>query len=153
AMRSAAEGRRTLLTCYNAPLAAHLRAVCQSRDCLVVASFHALCRTLAQKAGVEMPSKGDQSMFDRLLPEALVEEVSNNPDLGFDTVIIDEGQDFRDSWLHALRLTIRDPETGGFYVFYDDNQRLFSPEKGFIDALPASSIALTRNLRNTRRLH
>lgn len=153
ATRSAADGRRTLLTCYNAPLAAHLRTICQGNEGLVVASFHALCRALAQKAGVKLPSDGDQSVFDHLLPEALVEAVSNNPDLGFDTVIIDEGQDFRDSWLHALRLTINDPETGGFYVFYDDNQRLFSPEKGFIDALPASSIALTRNLRNTRRIH
>lgn len=153
AIRSAAEGRRTLLTCYNAPLAAHLRTACHSHDCLVVVSFHALCRILAQKAGVEMPSDGDQTLFDRILPEALVEAVSNNPELGFDTVIIDEGQDFRDSWLNALRLTVRDPETGGFYVFYDDNQRLFSPEKGFIDALPMSSIALTRNLRNTRRIH
>lgn len=153
ATRSATDGRRTLLTCYNAPLAAHLRTICQGNEGLVVASFHALCRALAQKAGVELPSDGDQSVFDYLLPEALVEAVSKNPDLGFDTVIIDEGQDFRDSWLHALRLTINDPETGGFYVFYDDNQRLFSTEKGFIDALPASSIALTRNLRNTRRIH
>jgi hypothetical protein len=153
AIRSAAEGRRTLLTCYNAPLAAHLWTVCQGHDRLVVTSFHALCRTLAQKAGVALPTDGDQSMFDRLLPEALVEAVSNSPDLGFDTVIIDEAQDFRDSWLHALRLTIRDREAGRFFVFYDDNQRLFSPEKGFIDSLPSSSIALTRNLRNTRRIH
>ena len=153
AIRSASEGRRTLLTCFNAPLAAHLRAVCQSRDGLIVASFHAVCRTLAQKAGVDLPPDGDQSLFEHLLPEALVEAVGNNPDLGFDTVIVDEGQDFRDSWLNALRLSVRDPERGGFYVFYDDNQRLFSPDKGFIDALPASSIALTRNLRNTRRIH
>lgn len=153
AIRSAAEGRRTLLTCYNAPLAAHLRTVCQGHDGLLVSSFHALCRNLAQKAGVELPPDGDQSMFDHLLPEAFVEAISNHPNLGFDTIIIDEGQDFRDSWLNALRMAIRDPETAGFYVFYDDNQRLFSPEKGFIDALPASSIALTRNLRNTRRIH
>ncbi|NOC83531.1 nuclease-related domain-containing DEAD/DEAH box helicase [Ruegeria sp. HKCCD6428] len=152
-IRSAVEGRRTLLTCYNAPLANHLRSVCQGHDGLFVASFHSLCRTLAQRAGVELPSDDDKLMFDRLLPEALVEVISNQPDLGFDTVIVDEGQDFQDSWLHALRLTIKDPESGGFYVFYDDNQRLYTPEKGFIDALPASSIALTRNLRNTRRIH
>lgn len=153
AIRSAAEGRRTLLTCFNAPLASHLRSVCVAHENLVVASFHALCRTLAHKAGVDVPTDGDQSLFDRLLPEALVEAVGNNPDLAFDTVIVDEGQDFRDSWLNSLRLAISDPETGSFYVFYDDNQRLFSPERGFIDALPASSLALTRNLRNTRRIH
>lgn len=153
AVRSAAEGRRTLLTCYNAPLAAYLHTVCQGHEGLVVASFHALCGTLAQKAGIEVPADGDQSRYERILPEALVEAVGADPDLGFDTVIVDEGQDFRDLWLNALRLTIRDPETGGFYVFYDDNQRLFSPETDFIAALPASSIVLTRNLRNTRRIH
>ncbi|WP_161957333.1 AAA family ATPase [Aestuariivirga litoralis] len=153
AVRSAAEGRRTLLTCFNAPLAAYLRTLCEGHDGLVAASFHSLCRTFAKKTGVNMPSEVDQTLFDRALPEALVEAVSRDPSLCFETIIVDEGQDFLDSWLHALRLTIKDPEAGHFYVFYDDNQRLFSPERGFIDALPVSSIALTRNLRNTRRIH
>lgn len=153
AIRSAADGRRTLLTCFNAPLAAYLGRLCNDQEGLVVASFHSLCRTLAQKAGVEIPSQNDQPLYDRLLPEALVEAVSREPFLAFDTVIIDEGQDFRDLWLNALRLSLKDPEVGNFYVFYDDNQRLFSAENGFIDALPASSISLTRNLRNTQRIH
>lgn len=153
AIRSAADGRRTLLTCFNAPLAAYLGSLCRDHDGLVVASFHTLCRTLAQNAGVEVPSQNDQDLYNRVLPEALVEAVSNEPTLGFDTIIVDEGQDFRDSWLNALRLALKDPEFGNFYVFYDDNQRLYSAEKAFIDALPASSITLTRNLRNTRRIH
>lgn len=153
AIRSAAEGHRTLLTCFNAPLAAHLGKLCHGHEGLVVATFHTLCGTLAQKAGVDLPSVGDGTLFDRLLPEALVEAVGKDPDLGFDTIIVDEGQDFRDSWFNALRLSIKDPDTGNFYVFYDDNQRLFSLESGFINALPAPSIALTRNLRNTRRIH
>ena len=153
AVRSAAEGRRTLLTCFNAPLASHLRHVCQGNQLLVVASFHSLCRSLAQKAGIELPPDGGQATFDVHLPEALVEAVGNNPELGFDTILVDEGQDFRDSWLDALRLTLNDADEGRFYVFYDDNQRLFSSETGFIAGLPESSIALTRNLRNTKRIH
>lgn len=118
-----------------------------------MASFHTLCGSIAKKAGVEIHSADKKALYDEILPEALMEAISRNPDLGFDTIIIDEGQDFRDSWLNALRLSIKDPETGRFYVFYDDNQRLFSPENGFIGALPASSIALTRNLRNTKKIH
>ena len=153
AIRSASDGRRTLLTCFNAPLAAHLRDVCKDHDGLVVASFHSLCRSVAHKAGIDVPSDSSRKFFETILPEAFVEAVSQAPELGFDTVIVDEGQDFRDSWLHALRLALKDTETGCFYVFYDDNQRLFSPEKEFIAALPLSSIALTRNLRNTKRIH
>lgn len=153
AIRSANEGRRTLLTCFNAPLAAYLREVCQGREGLVVASFHALCRSLAQQAGVAIPEDGAQALFDSQLPEALVEAVGDNPELCFDTILVDEGQDFLDSWLNALRLSLIDPDSGHFYVFYDDNQRLFSPEKSFIGALPLSSIVLTRNLRNTKRIH
>ena len=37
--------------------------------------------------------------------------------------------------------------------FFDDNQRLFSQDDNFISALPQSAIPLTRNLRNTRRIH
>lgn len=152
-IRSASEGRRTLLTCFNAPLAIHLKELCKDRKNLVVANFHSLCRLFARQAGIDLPPDGSHAFFDTILPEALVEAVGNNPDLAFDTIVVDEGQDFRDSWLNALRLTISDPAEGRFYVFYDDNQRLFSPESGFISALPTSAISLSRNLRNTKRIH
>lgn len=153
AIRSAADGHRTLLTCFNAPLASHLQDVCKERENLVVASFHSLCRSFAQQAGIALPTNAGQVLFDTDLPEALVNAVGNKPNLGFDTIVIDEGQDFRDSWLNALRLVLKEGEEGRFYVFYDDNQRLFSSDDSFIQALPKSALALTRNLRNTRRIH
>ena len=153
AIRSAGAGSRTLLTCYNAPLASHLQDVCRDRENLVVASFHSLCSMVAQEAGITLPVSSGQALFDTHLPEALVNAVGKIADLGFDTIVIDEGQDFRDSWLNALRLILKEGGESRFYVFFDDNQRLFSSENSFIEALPQSAIALTRNLRNTRRIH
>lgn len=153
AFRSSATGRRTLLTCFNAPLANYLNELCKDRQNLVVASFHSICRTIAEQAGTSLPRNSGPEYFETLLPEALVEAVTSSPELGFDTVIIDEGQDFRDSWLNALRLCLRDMNDGEFYVFYDDNQRLFAQDDTFIRALPQASISLTRNLRNTRKIH
>ena len=153
ATRSAGEGYRTLLTCFNAPLASHLRDICGDSEGLVVASFHSLCRSFAQQAGKTLPTNAGQALFDTHLPEALVDAVGDRPDLAFDTIVIDEGQDFHDSWLNALRLTLKEDGERRFYVFYDDNQRLFSREASFIEALPQSALALTRNLRNTRRIH
>lgn len=152
AFRSSADGRRTLLTCFNAPLANYLKELCKDRQNLVVASFHSICRTIAEQSGTPLPLNSGPEYFETSLPEALVEAVTSSPELGFDTVIIDEGQDFRDSWLNALRLCLRDIN-GEFYVFYDDNQRLFAQDDTFIRALPQSSISLTRNLRNTRKIH
>lgn len=54
-IRSASEGRRTLLTCFNAPLAIHLKELCKDRKNLVVANFHSLCRLFARQAGIDLP--------------------------------------------------------------------------------------------------
>ncbi len=153
AFRSSADGRRTLLTCFNVPLANYLKELCKDRQNLVVGSFHSTCRTIAEQSGTLLPRNSGPEYFETLLPEVLVEAVTTSPELGFDTIIIDEGQDFRDSWLNALRLCLRDMNDGEFYVFYDDNQRLFAQDDTFIRALPQSSISLTRNLRNTRKIH
>lgn len=153
AFRCSANGRRTLLTCFNAPLANYLKELCKDRENLTVASFHSICRTIAEQSGTLLPRNSGPEYFETLLPEALVQGVTASPDLGFDTVIIDEGQDFRDSWLNALRLCLSDSHDAEFYVFYDDNQRLFAQDDTFIRALPQSNISLTRNLRNTRKIH
>lgn len=153
AVRSAEGGCRTLLTCFNVPLANHLRELCPSHPNLVVAGFHSLCGMFSEKAGLTISQKHDDDFYQNVLPNALVEAVDRMPDLRFDTVIVDEGQDFKDSWLDALKLALGDLDTGRFYVFYDDNQRLFSHEGSFVSALPQSVIPLSRNLRNTRRIH
>ena len=118
AIRFAKDGQRTLLTCFNAPLASHLQNSCEDQENLVVASFHSLCRKLAEKASIELPANAGQALFDTLLPEALMEAVGGRFDLGFDTIIIDEGQDFRDSWLNSLRMILKDAGEQRFYVFF-----------------------------------
>lgn len=153
AVRSAAGGHRTLLTCFNVPLASHLKKICPENPNLVIAGFHSLCGSLSAQAGLDIPKRQDADFFNEVLPNALVEAVDRMNSLRFDTVIVDEGQDFADSWLDALRMTLSDMDTGRFYVFYDDNQRLYSHEGSFLSALPQSVIPLSRNLRNTRRIH
>ena len=124
-----------------------------SDQALIVAGFHSLCGTFAEKAELDLPAARGEDFYKTVLPNALVEAVDLLPELRFDTIIVDEGQDFRDSWLEALKLTLEDLNTGRFYVFFDDNQRLFSHEASFVSALPQSVFPLSRNLRNTRRIH
>jgi len=153
AMRCAEAGDRTLFVCFNSALAEHLRAKVDGIEGLIVASFHELCGRLAREAGVALAETTGQDLYKVVLPNALIEAISQRPDLAFDAVIIDEGQDFQDTWLDALKLCLKDPDDGCYYVFYDDNQRIYNTDQSFLSALPGARFRLSRNLRNTRKIH
>ena len=42
----------------------------------------------------------------------------------YDSIIIDEGQDFRDTWFLIAEASLKNPEDSFFYIFHDDNQSL-----------------------------
>lgn len=153
AMRAATSGKRTLFVCFNVALAFHLKEIAGAQENLIVASFHGLCGTMANIAGIEIEKTQSGDFYARILPEALISAIDKKPELLFDTIVIDEGQDFIDDWLDTLRLCLVDSNAGELYVFHDDNQRIFSSENTFLSALPKSSYRLNRNLRNTRAIH
>lgn len=153
AVRAASGGRRTLLVCFNAPLAKYLQRITQEQDNLVVSGFHALCLDIARETGQDVPSTISAADYKTTLPEMLLEAVGGQPELRFDTIVVDEGQDFKDTWLDTLKLGLTDVEEGEFYVFHDDNQTLYETDGSFICALPAASYRLSRNLRNTKAIH
>lgn len=153
AMRSSAAGKRTLFTCYNSALAGHLRNRCGTVENLTIGSFHSVCRQLATQADVPVADVPDALLYAKVLPEALITAIGFKGELRFDSVVVDEGQDFKDDWLLALRLILVDENESEFYVFHDDNQRIYSAERSFLENLPKSKYRLNRNLRNTRAIH
>ena len=64
----------------------------------------------------------------------------------FDAVIVDEGQDFDAYWLEVLKNLLADQDQGIYYIFYDDNQRIYSQDQ---IAFPWPKFRLSRNMRNT----
>jgi hypothetical protein len=153
AMRCAESGQRTLLTCYNNALAAYLKRLVGHVENLTIASFHEFCGMMAHAANIPLPSQTVAAFYDDILPSALDRALSERVELRLDAIVVDEGQDFRDSWLYALQLSLIDAENGCFHVFYDDNQRIYGTDRGFIEALPKANHRLNRNLRNTRSIH
>jgi hypothetical protein len=153
ACRLGETGERVLVTCFNQPLGEHLRAV--ARDCPNVQAghFHSVAAGLAKSADITLPPASSANYFTTVLPNALVEAIRARPDLAFDSIVVDEGQDFRDGWLLALRLCLRDTDNGSFYVFFDDNQKVYARDSGFLAELPQGRFHLTRNLRNTKHIH
>jgi len=159
ARRLASEGFRTLLTCYNRQLADHLSSLCKNTPNLDVMSFHQLCyrqvesakrlsgRDLLSEAKLTYPGK---DLYEVQLPNALAYSLDILPDR-YDAIVCDEGQDFREEFWTPLELLLSDYEKGPLYVFYDDNQNLYSRAGTF--PIQDEPFTLTTNCRNTAPIH
>jgi len=153
ARRLADQGKRVLLTCYNENLAHWLSGQSDFvRPSMKVIHFHGLCHEfVSYSKEVSLPEWSEKLGIDRdtyfkvMMPEALGLAAI---DIGmtFDAIIVDEGQDFEVSWLETLYELLTDKEEGTFYIFYDDNQRIYTQAK-----IPFRwpSYRLSRNMRNT----
>lgn len=150
AVRLARQGFHVLLTCFNKALASHLRERLRPADNLEIVHFHELCAQLAGEAGV-LPQNQEinENYFNTVLPNALLDAVDKVA-VRYDAIVVDEGQDFRDEWWIPLQALLKDPEHGIFYIFYDDNQRLYVTAGAYPIHPP---YALTVNCRNTQSIH
>ena len=84
------------------------------------------------------------------MPNALAYSLEILPDR-FDAIVCDEGQDFREEFWMPLELLLSDYERGPLYVFYDDNQNIYSRASTFPIRDPP--FTLTTNCRNTAPIH
>lgn len=142
---------RTLLLCFNAPLADFLKNhVPEEVD---VFHFHGLCKHLSKEAGIGYRSSlTEQDYYEKVLPEILLDSIS---ELGpqYDAVIVDEGQDFLDSWWETLFFLMKDQENGIFYVFYDSNQNIYKRPASLTKLMTIAPFTLWENCRNTYAIH
>jgi len=151
--RLAAEGHRTLLTCFNRRLGEYLRASTEGVDGLDAGHFHDVCVRIAREAGLALPDRSlepGSEFFERELPE-LLERAARTLGPRYDAIIVDEAQDFREWWWPALLSLHRHPDDGMLYLFADDNQNLYG---GVLPLGPELRVPpLPANLRNTQAIH
>jgi len=154
AKRLAREGFRVLLTCFNRPLADHLWRSAGAIEGLTVLTFHQLCSHFATEGRIDLPDyaglPAPPEFYEVVMPNAMLAAL-DRVEQRFDAVIVDEGQDFLESWWDPLQFALADPERGVLYVFHDDNQRVYRRVPSFPNDL--FEIPLNDNLRNTRRIH
>lgn len=143
--------QRVALLCYSIGLARHLerelQGVRRNRRPAFVGTFHELGMTWGAPDG----DRTDSDFWERRLPALmaeLAEGLSDNE--RFDAIVVDEAQDFAESWWRPLLKALRDEEKGGLYVYTDENQRIF-PRFGRppIELVP---LVLDHNLRNTTQI-
>ncbi len=113
---SAENGRKTLFLCFNRLLANQLKLSLSDCKNIHVSTVHSFMREICQsmQINVEEERLFDQRYFNDTLPELFEEAVFlalDEEKLFFDTLIIDEGQDFLGEHLLSLIFSLL---SGGF---------------------------------------
>ena len=90
--------------------------------------------------------------WDQDLPLQYIEAASKlNDDAKFDAVVIDEAQDFADSWWDVIWAIAKNPDDLRLAVFRDDSQSVFQGRLGRPD-VPMAAFDLDTNYRNGRQI-
>jgi hypothetical protein len=159
ARRLAEEGKKTLLLCYNRALAQLLAKSLAAVPNAAAETFHEFCGRMVRRAqqltGLDLiaqirQERPEWDLFDHVLPEALVRS-ADIVGVRFDAIVVDEGQDFRSDFWFPIELFLASEERGIFYIFFDENQRLYMDTLH----LPVTTVpfVLTRNCRNATAIH
>lgn len=139
---------RVLFVCFNRPLGDALAAEFADRPNVIAGNFHRLVRNTLAEAQVPFPQPVTAEWWAHDAVEQFPDAAAK---LGFevDAVVIDEGQDFRSTWWDALRMVMRDPYDGWFYVFADAQQAVYVEDWSPPFDHQGATWKLTKNCRNT----
>jgi hypothetical protein len=152
AKRLARKGQDVLFVCFNRALRDHLRKR-EAKSEVEFQTFHGLCVQLAHQAGVKLSDypqdDAPREFWDEELPNALVKAIEELGPL-YDALFVDEAQDLDSDWLHALMLTLRDPDEDLVWLFMDANQRVY--EARLEVPKEFRPFDLTVNCRNTQAI-
>lgn len=150
ARRLTRAGQRVALLSYSRGLAAWMQRRVSTFDTderpAYVGTFHGLGRDWGAPDG----SDDDSKFWEDELPAQMVDlALQQPPAMLYDSIVIDEAQDFADTWWPAIMASMK-YEDGGLYVFSDEGQRIFSR---FGD-VPAGLVPLVleQNVRNTKQI-
>jgi hypothetical protein len=163
AARDLDEGRRTLVLCHNIPLAASLTAQLRAKPvraettledlrgrACVSARFFALAAVACAGHDELPPASAGAAHFDALA-DGLAQSAARGELGRFDSIVVDEGQDFSPSMMRALDALA---DRGARVAFFQDpNQRLYAstPREEIVGRL-GQPLVLRENLRNSHSI-
>lgn len=158
AREEAEKGKKVLFTCYSRPVS-ELMAKNNQIENVSIMNFHKLCHEYGEKIGrgneFQLKENYTSSDFWNYTSIEILEEAveSFGDELKFDTIIVDEVQDFSATWLSAITSTlIKDEKNGCIYLLGDKSQRIFEHDD-FEEVLEGFfTFELFENLRNTKEI-
>lgn len=145
--RALLRGERTLLTCFNIPLAARLRERLSPGPHLQVGAFYEVALNLVGMPPLDIPADADRDWWEH----AAFGHIHQHWPLvteRFDTIVIDEAQDFSQTWIDLLSQLFDDAGPQRMLMVADPSQGIFA--RGFrVPTAGWTRCELTANCRNT----
>lgn len=144
AMQEAKKGKRVLFTCCSKALTQYVKdELLAENDNITCLSFDSLMQEILGKQYNTAIQSG-KGFFDYM------EEVSDNQK--FDCIIVDEAQDYDVDMGLSIRALLSNSYST-FYVFFDENQNVFSKNFENSFSIDYPPIILRYNIRNTGKIY
>lgn len=144
ARRATARGERTVVVCFNRPIADQLREAIDD-GAVTVSTYHDLVVRLLEPMGWSVPTAPTAEFWEHEPTRALMERVTEVRER-FDTVIIDEGQDIRSEWRESLEQLLDTDGAQRLLMVADPAQAIY--DAGWrVPDVPRAQLDV--NLRNT----
>lgn len=158
AQSEAIAGKRVLFLCYNKALAEWLNATIDTNisgeGSLLIDNYHSFAATLYKTYNFKW-NTNSSDFWTTGVANQLFQIAENwmTYQAKFDTIIVDEGQDFHPSWWMSIEKLFRgDFNSQWYYVFYDPDQNIYQGPVNLPDALTLRTYPLITNCRNTKRI-
>ena len=150
ARRLGAAGERVALVCYSRGLARYFERITATWRPKERPAYVGLFHQLPVEWGA-LPATDDSNDFETRLPLELARLAAARPEQQrFDSIVVDEAQDFGQLWWPSVLACLRDPVGGGLFVFLDEAQRVFARQGVVPIELPP--YLLDENIRNTKKI-
>jgi hypothetical protein len=144
--------QRVALLCYSLGLGEFLKREVETWPKKQRPAFVGTYEDLGKLWGAPDGDREDSDFWEIRFPALLADLAAGLPVAEqFDAFIVDEAQDFADSWWIPLLRALRDEQDGGLYVYSDENQRIFA--RFGHPPVPLVPLVLDHNLRNTKQIH
>jgi hypothetical protein len=150
ARRAWTDDQHVLVTCYNDPLAAWLRTQLPDDERLVIGSFHQVALSLEGMPPLDVPPDADHEWWNTEA-EAHLHRHWQSVTQRFDTVVVDEAQDFHPTWLRLLELLLDAHGPRRLLVVADDAQDVYS--RGFRPMAADDGWTVAELVNNCRNVH
>ena len=148
ARRRSAAGDRVLILCYNRGIAEYLKRQVENFAPNEQASMVTTFQSLPFKLGVHIEIHDNREFWETDIPNILLAHLTSTNEIEkFDTIIIDEAQDFLPIWWDVVLALLKHRETGRIYAFGDQRQGIFQSSMSI--PLELANLHLDQNVRNS----
>jgi len=146
AKRAVERGERTLVVCFNKPIAEQLQRALVGTTAMV-ATYHDVAVRLLEPYGFRVGADPTPEYWEHILTQALAFH-ADKVGTPFDTVVMDEGQDMRPHWIESLERLLDPAGPQRLLVVADPAQAIYV--KPWVAPAGMVQMELVHNLRNSR---